>query len=156
MPTLTQLQKIWLLSDTVLYTEAVSFIRKLVRDQECDPLPASQVAGLFSIAESSKYDELYRFVVHQRDRNWPPSKRDIKTFYTALEEVLSMMQKRRLKDEFHLLTDASGRSVNAIRQESAALMALLAREFIQHLVAENNLLAAEKADEWTRQKSSRR
>ena len=156
MPTLAQLQKIWLLSDTVLYPEAVSFIHKLVRDQECDPLPASQVAGLFSIAESSKYDELYRFVVHQRDRNWPPSKRDIKTFYTALEEVLSIMQKKRLKDEFHLLTDTSGRNVNAIRQESAALMALLAREFIQHLVAENNLLAAEKADEWARQKSSRR
>jgi hypothetical protein len=156
MPTLEQLQKIWLLSDSVLYAEAVSFVRKLARDQDCDPLPASQVAGLFSIAEALKYDELYRFVIHQRDRNWPPSKRDIKTFYTALEEVLSRMQKKRLKDEFHLLTDASGQSVNAIKQESAAMMALLAREFIQHLVAENNLLAAEKADEWTRQKSSRR
>lgn len=43
MPTTTQLQKIWLLSDTVLYPEAVSFIHKLVEDQECNPLPASQV-----------------------------------------------------------------------------------------------------------------
>src|SRR6266566_6943689 len=142
-----QLQKIYLLSDTVIYPEAVTFIRKLVQEQGCDPLPTSQVAGLLNIAEAVKYDELHRFVLHQRDRNWPPSKRDIKTFYTALEEVLSLMQRKRLKDEFHLVTDESGRSASEIRQESDALVALLAREFIQHLLAENGLLAAEATDQ---------
>jgi len=156
MPTPAQLQKIWLLSDTVLYAEAVSLIHRLVRDQDCDPLPASQVAGLLSIAEASKYDELHRFVVHQRDRNWPPSRSDIKKFYTALEEVLSGMQRRRLKDEFHLVGDGQGRSANDIRQESNALMALLAREFIQHLLAENGLLAVELADQRAKQRQSRR
>jgi len=156
MPTPAQLQKIWLLSDIVLYPEAVSFMRKLVQDQECDPLPTSQVAGLLNIAESAQYDELYRFLVHQRDRNWPPSKRDIKTFYTALEEVLSLMQRKRLKDEFHLLVDERGRSVSDIRQETAALMALLAREFIQHLLAENGALAAKLDDERKKQRMSRR
>ena len=156
MPTPAQLQKIWLLSDIVLYPEAVSFMRKLVQDQECDPLPTSQVAGLLNVAESAHYDELYRFVVHQRDRNWPPSKRDIKTFYTALEEVLSLMQRKRLKDEFHLLPDERGRSASDIRQETAALMALLAREFIQHLLAENGTLAAKLDDERKKQRTSRR
>ncbi len=156
MPTPAQLQKIWLLSDLVLYPEAVSFMRKLVQDQECDPLPTSQVAGLLNVAESAQYDELYRFVVHQRDRNWPPSKRDIKTFYTALEEVLSLMQRKRLKDEFHLLADERGRSASDIRQETAALMALLAREFIQHLLAENGTLAAKLDDERKKQRTSRR
>ncbi len=156
MPTPAQLQKIWLLSDIVLYPEAVSFMRKLVQDQECDPLPTSQVAGLLNVAESAQYDELYRFVVHQRDRNWPPSKRDIKTFYTALEEVLSLMQRKRLKDEFHLLVDERGRSVSDIRQETAALMALLAREYIQHLLAENGALAAKLDDERKKQRTSRR
>src|SRR3989442_6508750 len=146
MPTLEQLQKIWLLSDSVLYAEAVSFVRKLARDQDCDPLPASQVAGLFSIAEALKYDELYRFVIHQRDRNWPPSKRDIKTFYTALEEVLSLMQRKRLKDEFHLMPDMQGRDVSEVRQEIDELLGRLTREFIQHLVAENGVLAAQKAE----------
>src|SRR5260221_1193724 len=136
MLTPAQLEKIWLLSDTVLYPEAISFMRKLVQDQECNPLPASQVAGLLNIAESAQYHELYRFVVHQRDRDWPPSKRDIKTFYTALEEVLSLMQRKRLKDEFHLLADEHGRSASDIRQERDALMALLVREVIQHLLAE--------------------
>jgi hypothetical protein len=156
MPNTAQLQKIWLLSDTVLYPEAVSFMHKLVEDQECNPLPASQVSGLLSIAESSKYDELYRFVLHQRDRDWPPSRRDIKTFYTALEEVLSLMRRKRLKDEFHLVADAQGQSVQEMRQESDALMALLAREFIQHLMAENGLLAAATADQRAKQRANER
>jgi len=156
MPNTAQLQKIWLLSDTVLYPEAVSFIHKLVEDQECNPLPASQVSGLLSIAGSSKYDELYRFVLHQRDRDWPPSRRDIKTFYTALEEVLSLMRRKRLKDEFHLVADAQGQNVQEMRQESDALMALLAREFIQHLMAENGLLAVATADQRAKQRTNER
>jgi hypothetical protein len=156
MPNIAQLQKIWLLSDTVLYPEAVSFIHKLVEEQECNPLPSSQVSGLLSIAESTKYDELYRFVLHQRDRDWPPSRRDIKTFYTALEEVLSLMRRKRLKDEFHLVADAQGQSVHEMRQESDALMALLAREFIQHLMAENGLLAVAIADQRAKQRANER
>ncbi len=151
-----QLQKIYLLSDTVLYPEAVSFMRKLVQEQECDPLPTSQVAGLLSIAEATRYDDLHRFVLHQRDRNWPPSKRDIKTFYTALEEVLSVMQRKRLKDEFHMMPDIQGHSVIEARQELDELMARLAREFIQHLVAENGLLAVQKAEERMKQRMNRR
>lgn len=156
MPTPAQLQKIWLLSDTVLYPEAVSFIHKLVEDQECNPLPASQISGLLSIAESSKYDELYRFVAHQRDRDWPPLRRDIKIFYTALEEVLSLMRRKRLKDEFHLVADTQGQSTQEMRQESDALMALLAREFIQHLTAENGVLAAAAADQRAKQRTNER
>ena len=151
-----QLQKIYLLSDTVLYPEGVSFMRKLVQEQDCDPLPASQVAGLLSIAEANRYDELHRFIMHQRDRNWPSSKRDIKTFYTALEEVLSLMQRKRLKDEFHMLPDVQGGNVVEARQELDELMARLAREFIQHLAAENSVLATQKAEERMRQRMNRR
>lgn len=153
MLSMAQLQKIWLLSDTVLYPEAVAFLRKLVHEQGCNPLPASQVSGLLSISASHKYDEFYRYVLHQRDRDWQPSKRDLKTFYTALEEVFSVMQRKRLKDEFHLLTagkPGSGRSIGEIRQEADELMATLAREFIQHLLAENGVLAAQKAEERTK------
>ena len=151
-----QLQKIYLLSDTVLYPEAVSFMRKLVQEQGCDPLPNSQVTGLLSIAEATRYDELHRFVLHQRDRDWPPSKRDIKTFYTALEEVLSLMQRKRLKDEFHMLPNIRGGNVIEARQALDELTAYLAREFIQHLVAENGVLAAQKAEERMRQRMNRR
>lgn len=146
MASLAQLQKIELLSDTVLYDEAVDFMRKFVGEQGCHPLPNSQANGLLNIAGASKYDDIYRFVVHQRDRNWPPSKRDIKPFYTALEQFLSQMQRRRLREEFHLLAEENGRSVSERRREADELLALLSREFIQHLVAENAVLLA-KADE---------
>lgn len=151
MPTPAQLQHIWLLSDTVLYPEAVAFIRKLVQEQDCDPLPNAQVAGLLSIAESENYKALERFVKHQRDRNWPPSKRDIQTFYTELDERFSLMYRQRLRGEFHLLHDEPGNNASDLIKEADALMALLAREFIQHVVAENGVLAAQLDDERKRQ-----
>ena len=156
MPSNEQLQKIWLLSDTLLYEEAVSFIRKLVNEQRYDPLPTSQVSGLLSIADSFKYNELYQFIVHQRDRDWQYNKRNIKAFYTALEQVLTEMRLKRLNSEFHLLGDTSKFNATQLRNEVDALMALLAREFIQHIVAENGVLAANKNDEWVRQRHGRR
>jgi hypothetical protein len=140
-----QLQKIWLLSDTVLYPEAVAFIRHLVNEEQGSPLPSSQVKGLQSIAESYKYNELYRFVTHQRDRDWPASKWSIKTLYTKLEKDFTFIKNRRLKDEFHLVSE--GLNTQEARDEIDALMAALAREFIQHMVAENGLLdVAERAN----------
>ena len=156
MPSNEQLQKIWLLSDTLLYKEAVNFIRKLVNEQHIEPLPASQVSGLLSIADSFKYNELYTFIVHQRDRDWPPKKRNIKTFYTALEQVLTKMKVERLNSEFHLLGDTRKLNATQIRNEADAIMALLAREFIQHIMAENGVLAATRNDEWAKQRYGRR
>ena len=76
--------------------------------------------------------------------------------YTALEEVLSLMQRKRLKDEFHLMPDMQGRSLSEVRQEVDELLGRLAREFIQHLVAENGVLAAQKAEERMQQRMNRR
>ncbi len=120
-----QRQKILLLSDTVLYPEAVAFVRKLVQEEDRSPLPTSQVMGLLNIALASKYSELYQFVVHQRDRN-------------SLEKFLTQMKQKRIKDEFQLLR--SGLTNRETSEEADELMVLLAREFIQHLVAENGLL----------------
>jgi hypothetical protein len=133
-----QEQKIWLLSDTVLYPEAVAFIRRLVNEEQGSPLPTSQVKGLQSIAESYQYGELYRFVTHQRDRDWPASKWSIKTLYTDLEKDFTIMKNKRLKDEFRLVSE--GLNNQEARDEINALMAALAHEFIQHMVAENGLL----------------
>lgn len=139
MPTYEQLQTIWLLSDTVLYPEATAFMRRLVRDLQCDPLPSSQVNGLLNIAEAHQYDTLHNFVLHQRDRDWPSRQRSIKTFYTELAETLTMIE-RRIRGDFRLVSQGqkAGGGQKADEQE---LMALLAREFVQHLVAENRLLS---------------
>src|SRR6185312_867949 len=153
MPTVAQMDKIWLLSDTVLYPEAVNFLRRLVRDRECKGLPTSQVTGLLNVAESYQYDDLYSFVVHQRDRNWPPRQRDTKVFYTELADTLKEMEKR-LSGDFHLV-GGSRKGVGPRGAEEDELLALVAREFIQHLVAENGLLVAKEEDERKRQQGQR-
>jgi len=149
-----QIAKIELLSDTVLYPEAVAFVRQLVQQEQCNPLPTSQVNGLLNVALSATYGQLYTFVVHQRDRDWPTSKRDIKTFYTALEKYLTTMQVKRLRNEFHLVTE--GLNTAQIKQEADDLMSLLMKDFIQHLVAENGLLMALDADARFRERGNRR
>src|SRR5579863_634389 len=148
-----QLQKIWLLSDIVLYPEAVAFIRKLVEEQGYFPLPTSQVKGLQSIAESYQYDEIDRYVKHQRDRNWPRSKESIKVLYTELEKLFTTMKNKRLSDEFHLVSEGRGNQETLV--EKNALMAALAREFIQHMVAENGVLEAEESDRKAKERRER-
>src|SRR5258706_9906172 len=102
MPSEKQLQQLWNLSDNVLYPEAITFMGRLVDEQGCATLPASQVTGLLNIANAAIYPELMRFIQHQRERNWPESKKDIKTFYTELEKWFATVKSRRLRDEFRL------------------------------------------------------
>ncbi|GAC1461891.1 MAG: hypothetical protein NVS4B12_08730 [Ktedonobacteraceae bacterium] len=137
-----QLQHVWSLSDEVLYHEAVVFIRELVRHEDCQPLPTSQVKGLLNIARSSQYSELERYIEHQRERDWNVKSRYLKTFYTELEKLFTTMKNKRLRQEFHLLDDEPT-SVDMLRKKNE-LMAQLAYEFIQHLLAENALLVAER------------
>ncbi len=145
MPSAEQLQKLWLLSDTVLYSEAVAFIRHLVQDEECTPLPTSQVMGLLNITNAPKYSEVDTFIKHQRDRDWTSSKLDIKKFYTELEKTLTAIKNKRIKDEFQLVSQ--NLAPREASQQVDELMALLAHDFIQHLLAENGVLAAERAKE---------
>lgn len=137
MPSEERLRQLWNLSDEVLYPEAVTFLRRLINEQGCATLPASQVTGLLNIANASIYSELVRFIRHQQERNWPESKKDIKIFYAELEKWLTAFRNKRLRDAFHLVERGN--------QEVDELMALLAREFIQHLVAENGVLAVRRA-----------
>lgn len=145
MPSAEQLEQIAYLSDTVLYPEAVAFIRRLVQEQECSPLPASQVNGLLNITNTAKYAELDRFIKHQRDRDWPASRSNIKIFYTELEKTFTTMKNKRLRDEFHLLRE--GLSTREMSQQIDELMAALTRDFVQHLLAENGLLVVEQQEQ---------
>ncbi len=138
MLTAAQLQKIWLLSDTVLYPEAVAFVSRVIRQEEHAPLPNAQAASLMGVAELLDYGKLEQFMKHQADRG----AQKFAPFYTELEKHLSLIGRSRLKDEFHLLADDPARTAKATREETRALLALVAREFIQHLLAENGLQVA--------------
>lgn len=140
-PSPEQLNILWNLSDDTLYPEAVDFIHRLVEKEDCMPLPASQVMGLLNIANAASYAELERFIKHQCERNWPESKKDIKFFYTELGNVFTSFRNKRLRTLFHL--EAATGPVG--QQEIDALMLLVARDFIQHLITENSLLANQRA-----------
>lgn len=145
MPSLQHLHILWDASDDTLYSEAVSLLHRLVAEKDCRPLPASQVIGLRNIASASSYMELERFLRHQRERNWPENRQDVKIFYTELSEKLASLKKTWLPERFHLTSN--GISAKEMNQEKDALMILVAREFIQHLIAENMvLIAALKAE----------
>jgi hypothetical protein len=145
------LQRLWDMSDNILYPEAVTFIRRLINEKGCSPLPTSQVMGLLNIANAANYSELVHFIRHQRERNWPESKKDIKTFYTELDLWFVTMRNRLVRNEFRLLS--KGLSPVAANREADEIMATLAYDFIQHLVAENGMLSSQRADE---QRSRRR
>jgi hypothetical protein len=148
MPSPAQMEILWNLSDEVLYPEAVAFIHRLIDEEDCMPLPASQVAGLLNIANASSYSELNQFIRHQCERDWQASKKDIKTFYTELDKLFTTLKNKRVREDFHLI--ASGTNTKEINKEIDELMALVAHEFIQHLITENMLLIAKKSDERTR------
>jgi hypothetical protein len=145
------LQRLWDMSDNVLYPEAVTFIRRLINEKGCSPLPTSQVMGLLNIANAANYGELVNFIRHQRERNWPDSKKDIKTFYSELDLWFVALRNRLVRNEFRLLS--KGLSPLAANREADEIMATLAHDFIQHLVAENGLLSSQRAEE---QRSRRR
>ena len=149
-----QQQKVYYLSDTVLYKEAVGLVRSLKdRDGRPQPLPASQVKGLWNIASASpKYSSLTDFIVHQKLRDWQPAKRFIGSFYTELERVFSLMRNQRLRTEFRLLNERD--TSQSISQQADEIMLLLACEFIQHMVTENALMESERKEQEQTQRRS--
>lgn len=128
-----QLKKIWLVSDTVLYPEAVIFIHDLNEEEpKALPLPNSQIERLFNLTRSSTYDEVVQYIKRQIERGIH------KAFYEKLDKALLTIERKRLQEEFQLVIQPAIR-----KEESAAkkeLMLLLAHEFIQHLIAENGML----------------
>lgn len=147
------LQKIELLSDTVLYPESVAFMQRMVQKEKCKPLPMTQANGLLNIALSLNFGEVRHFVEHQQARSWPSNKRDIKTFYTYLEKELARLEQR-LDTEFSLTKDEHGRRVNS--EDEREMLGRLAREYIQHLLAENMLVEMEQREQQRFQQGPRR
>jgi hypothetical protein len=129
-PTPEQETKIRLLSDTELYEQA----EKLV---SAHPVVAgSQMEGLLEYSRS--WDELTRFVKHQKDdRNWgepgKSKKAHYRDFYTALDAYLNELY-RDVKGRHQFVP--GGLTKKETSKKSSYFAGLLAREFIQHLVAE--------------------
>ncbi|HYU71692.1 MAG TPA: hypothetical protein VEL31_03340, partial [Ktedonobacteraceae bacterium] len=93
-----QRKKVWLVSDTILYPEAVTFMRELAEHEEVKQLPKnSQIMGLLNIIKSCKYDDVVEYINHQIERNVD------RVFYEKLRQVLTAMQRKRMQEEFQLV-----------------------------------------------------
>ena len=122
-----QYQKIHLLSDGVLYREALAFIKEqgTVDGQK-------QMTSLTSYTQS--WQDLIDFVEHQQERDWPGKRAFYKQFYTALRDYLETLRKR-VAEEWFLPGNEFNKTEKREWVDHFSILA--AREFTQHLAAEN-------------------
>ena len=125
-----QLQ-IRLISDNELYQQAVTLMRNLG-----GTLSQSQINGLVNVSLANTYGHLRQFVRKQGERKtWPAKERHIWEFYrTKFPSQLD-----RLENYVPAVTRLRQGQVS--HEDREAIKMALAREFIQHLLAENGLLA---------------
>ena len=124
-PTPEQKVQIRLLSDGQLYDQAVTFVK------QNDTLENKQMAGLLEFSRS--WQELLKFVRHQKGRDWQRNKAYYADFYTQLEQQLEQLRAK-VKSEYGMVPHGLTKKETSRHTEYFA--GLLAREFIQHLVAE--------------------
>jgi hypothetical protein len=121
--------KVNLLSDTILYDEAIRFAEQHQMPDK------QQLTGLAVFSRS--WQELLDYIKHQVERDWGQQKSHYEDFYKELSNYLNAAQRglrQRVRTEFALVESGLGR-----RQERAILdtwAQALAQEFVQHLVAE--------------------
>ncbi|HEY0752693.1 MAG TPA: hypothetical protein VGD98_01845 [Ktedonobacteraceae bacterium] len=119
--------RIRLISDNELYPQAVEFMKNMGR-----PLPSTQINGLLNVSLANTYQQLALFVKHQGARKtWRGSERHVEEFYrTKFPAKLKQL-------ETYLPAVTCSRAEKASREDEQAIKMELAREFIQHLLAEN-------------------
>lgn len=119
-------ERIRLLSDTELYPQAVEFMQSIA-----GTLPSSQINGLLNVTLANTYQHLEEFIRHQYTRStWKAQERHIPDFYHKLENKLKGIERS-------IAAITKERQEKPSREEQQTLKMLLAREFIQHVLAEN-------------------
>jgi hypothetical protein len=127
------LQAIRLISDNLLYPEAVAFVNG--NDMPED----SQLTGLLEYSRQQNY--LNKFIDKQEGREWTGKKEHYSAFYGSLSGYLENLRNR-CKDKFGLVPADLGRKGTTERVDEVS--ALLVQEYITHLVAEGLLKNAKE------------
>lgn len=127
-------ERIRLLSDAELYQQAVEFMQSIG-----GILPSTQINGLLNVTHANTYQQLEAFIKHQYTRStWRATERHIPDFYRKLESKLTSFERL-------IATITKDRPAKPSREEVQTLKMLLAREFIQHVLAENAYKDAQRA-----------
>ncbi len=129
--TADQLQKLRLLSDGELYQMACEFIK------QHQTILNSQVVSL--VTHTQDWDDLMDdrtgFVKHQADRDWTGTKSYYKDFFNALKNDLKNLRQRTENEWFPPGPEYD--TSKKRRKWTDYFAILVAREFLQHLEAEN-------------------
>lgn len=133
--TIEQAQQIRLLSDGELYRDAVKLATNHV--YASSKISNSQLSGLWNAVGASDWSEIFRYVDNRLDRSTTPD--ELKEFYQNLKNYLKGLPKRVGEIQLVVKPKEMGRAQR--RQVSVEIdryAYLLAKEFIQHLIAEYN------------------
>lgn len=123
-------ERVRLLEDGDLYRSAITFVRAQHKIEN------KQLLGLLEYSRS--WEELIRFVQHQKGRDWGEpgrgNKAHYREFYTALDNHLNQNIRSLVRSDTNFVP------INLTKKDTDRLVnyfsGLLARSFIQHLVAE--------------------
>jgi len=135
MITAEQEQRIEHLSDTELYPLAVEFMRGVAKK-----LPTTQINGLVNVAlGKNTYQQLKEFVEYQQNRStWRASERHVPDFYRRFSNKFKDLEK-------YALTVIALQPAKTSPEGRDEIRIAIVREFIQHLLAENDYMGATQA-----------
>lgn len=131
--TIEQAQQIRLLSDGELYRDAVDLVAKHAHSK----ISSSQLSGLWNAVGAGEKKEISDFITNRLNRN--TISEDLKAFYGDIEKYLKGLPKQVEETQLVEKPEEMGRAQRRqMRVEVERYAYLLAKEFIQHLVAECN------------------
>lgn len=131
--TIEQARKIRLLSDGELYDKAVDF----VQTHRSVKVSNTQLSGLQNAVRSGDWSEIFRYIDNRINRK--TTSEDLKEFYQKLKNYLNTLPERVEKTQLVVRSKKMTRTQRKqVREKIDRYAYLLAKEFIQHLVAEYN------------------
>lgn len=124
-------ERIRLLSDGEIYQRAIEFAKEqeeIIAYRQF----GHQISGLEAYAGS--FEDLDKFVNHQKGRNWEDKSQPFEDFYIALANYLNEL--REDVQQKYSFVFPEGLTKNEEKEQTDFFAGLLAQEFIQHLAAE--------------------
>ena len=132
--TTEQGQKIRLLSDGELYKNAVDFVKTHYSPKK---VSKAQLNGLQNAVGAGEWHEIFSYINNRLDRNTTPE--DLKSFYGALKDSLNSLHSKVQEVQFVVKPEKTTRAEERqVKKKIDRYAYLLAKEYIQHLIAEYN------------------
>lgn len=131
--TVEQAQKIHLLSDGELYHDAVNFAKEHVNSKVSE----TQLRGLQNAVGAGDSAEIFRYIDNRLGRD--TTSEGLKKFYDELKNYLKGLPEQVEETQLVVRPEKMGRAQRRqVNEEINGYAYFLAKEFIQHLVAEYN------------------